>query len=113
VADTIKPMEPIASFAKKNHGKIPMSIGTGGGRRSAELILEAIGMRSYFQIIVTANDVKNHKPEPDTFLKCAELMGIEPDFCQVFEDGDKGIEAAIKAGMKVTDVRPFYMKRYL
>jgi beta-phosphoglucomutase-like phosphatase (HAD superfamily) len=34
-------------------------------------------------------------------------MGIEPQFCQVFEDGDLGIEAAKKAGMMVTDVRPF------
>jgi beta-phosphoglucomutase-like phosphatase (HAD superfamily) len=34
-------------------------------------------------------------------------MGVEPQFCQVFEDGDLGISAAKKAGMFVTDVRPF------
>ncbi len=111
VAASIKPMQPITKFVKIHSGKILMSIGTGGGRRSAEMILEAIGMRQYFEVIVTADDVVNHKPEPDTFLKCAELMGVEPGFCQVFEDGMKGIEAARKAGMKVTDVRPFYSNR--
>ena len=108
VAGNIRPIESIAKFVRINHGRILMSIGTGGGRRSAEMILEAIGMRQYFEVVVTADDVANHKPEPDTFLKCAELMGVEPSCCQVFEDGVKGMEAAHKAGMIVTDVRHYY-----
>lgn len=108
VASSIKPIEPMTNFVKVHYGKILMSVGTGGGRRSAEMILEAIGMRQYFQVVVTADDVVNHKPEPDTFLKCAELMAVEPFRCQVFEDGIKGMEAATKAGMRVTDVRKFY-----
>ena len=51
--------------------------------------------------------VKNPKPAPDTFLKCAELMGVEPKDCHVFEDGDPGIHAAKSAGMMVTDIREF------
>ena len=105
---TIKPVEKMANFVKEHHGKIPMSIGTGGGKRSSQLILEAIGMRSYFDVLVTADDVKNHKPDPDTFLKCAELMGVEPEFCQVFEDGEMGMKAARTAGMMLTDVRQYY-----
>ncbi|MDP4210576.1 MAG: HAD-IA family hydrolase [Bacteroidota bacterium] len=108
LAHTIKPVEKVAQFVKENFGKIPMSIGTGGGKRSSGLILEAIGMRDYFDVIVTADDVTRHKPEPDTFLKCAELMGIEPEACQVFEDGEKGMEAARTAGMVITDVRQYY-----
>lgn len=105
---TIKPIEKMATFVKEHYGKIVMSIGTGGGKRSSNLILEAIGMTSYFDIMVTADDVVNHKPEPDTFLKCAELMGVAPEFCQVFEDGEMGMRAARTAGMMVTDVRAFY-----
>jgi len=56
---------------------------------------------------VTYEDVENPKPAPDTFLKCAELLNIDPEFCQVFEDGEPGLQAAKKAGMIVTDIRPF------
>jgi len=105
---TIQPIKKIANFVKENYGKIPMSVGTGGGKRSSHLILETIGMSGYFNIVVTADDVKNHKPEPETFLRCAELMGVAPEFCQVFEDGEMGMKAAHSAGMVVTDVRFFY-----
>lgn len=108
LVSTIKPVSKLFEFVKANHGKIPMSVGTGGGRRSSSLILQAIGMLNYFDIIVTADDVSKHKPEPDTFLKCAELMGVPPESCQVFEDGEMGMRAARAAGMMVTDVRKYY-----
>lgn len=105
---TIKPIMIMAEFVKKYHGTIPMSIGTGGGRKTSQLIIQTIGMDSYIDILVSADDVTRHKPEPDTFLKCAELMGVSPQHCQVFEDGEMGMIAARTAGMMVTDVRPFY-----
>lgn len=108
LANTIKPIEIMAGFVKKNYGKIPMSIGTGGSKISSGLILQATGLKQYFNIVVTSDDVIKHKPEPDTFLKCAELMGVAPEFCQVFEDGNPGIEAARKGGMLVTDVRELF-----
>jgi beta-phosphoglucomutase-like phosphatase (HAD superfamily) len=108
LVSTIKPIENVAGFAKENFGKIPMSIGTGGSRKSSSLILKTIGLEPFFPIMVTADDVQNHKPEPDTFLRCADLMGVKPQYCQVFEDGEPGMKAARKAGMIVTDVREFY-----
>lgn len=100
-------IDPIFSLVTKYHHKFPMSIGTGGSRKSVELMLDWLGIRDYFDYIITSNDVEKHKPEPDTFLKCAEMMGVDPQYCQVFEDGDMGIKAAKAAGMIVTDVRPF------
>jgi len=107
-APLIKPFKKMADFVLENYGKIPMSIGTGGSNKSATMILKTIGLSQYFPVVVTADDVVNHKPFPDTFLKCAELMGIDPVYCQVFEDGEKGMEAALSAGMMVTDVRIYY-----
>jgi HAD superfamily hydrolase (TIGR01509 family) len=66
-----------------------------------------IGFDGFFDTIVSADDVANHKPFPDTFLRCAEIMGVEPQFCQVFEDGEMGLLAAERAGMIVTDIRPY------
>jgi beta-phosphoglucomutase family hydrolase len=104
----LKPIGPVTSIVKKYYGILPMAVGTGGHREAVECTLEVTGLKKYFDIIVTANDVNSFKPHPETFLRCAELMKVEPEFIEVFEDADLGIEAAIKAGMQATDVRSWY-----
>jgi beta-phosphoglucomutase family hydrolase len=103
-----KQIEPVVGIVKKYHGKLPMAIGTGGHREAVERTLTITDLRKYFEIIVTANDVENFKPHPETFLKCAELMKVDPAYIEVFEDGEQGLEAARKAGMTATDVRTWY-----
>jgi beta-phosphoglucomutase-like phosphatase (HAD superfamily) len=104
----VKPIEPVANIVRKYYGLMPMAVGTGGHRQAVERTLEVTLLRQYFNIIITANDVENFKPHPETFLRCAELMKIDPQYIEVFEDGELGIEAALKAGMMVTDVRSWY-----
>lgn len=106
-AEEVEEITIVADVARAAKGKLPMAIGTGSDRNRAELMLASTGLLDLFDHIVAADDVEKHKPAPDTFLRCAELMGVRPEECQVFEDGDTGIEAARRAGMIVTDVRPF------
>ncbi len=105
LAHLLKPIDEVVSIVKKYYGILPMAMGTGASRTSAEVQLKALNLEKYFDAVVSANDVTRHKPEPETFLECARLIGVEPQFCQVFEDGDLGIEAAKRANMFVTDVR--------
>jgi beta-phosphoglucomutase-like phosphatase (HAD superfamily) len=98
----------VTDLVRKYHGILPMGIGTGGMRRLAVRTLEIIGMQDYFDVLVTSEDVQNYKPHPETFLKCAGLIGIEPVDCEVFEDGILGIQAAEAAGMMVVDVTKYY-----
>jgi beta-phosphoglucomutase family hydrolase len=105
--ENIKPHAAVIGLMKNAHGKIPMAVGTGASRTSAMLQMKELMIDRFFDVIVTADDVDKHKPEPDTFLKCAELLNVEPEFCQVFEDGELGMQAAQTAGMMITDVRPF------
>lgn len=104
----MKPVEPVIELAKKYHGVLPMAVGTGGYKRLAWKTMEILQLDKYFDILVSIDDVARPKPFPDTFLKCAELLGVEPAVCQVFEDGDLGIEAAKSAGMMATLVTDFY-----
>lgn len=104
----VKPIEPVADIVKRYHGILPMAVGTGGHREAVTRTLEITGLLQYFDIIVTSNDVTNYKPHPETFLRCAELMNIEPSGIEVFEDGELGLEAARRAGMLATDVRGWY-----
>ncbi len=104
----MKPIVPVVELAKQYYGKLPMSIGTGGYFRLAWKTVDILDLRQYFDILVSADDVTHSKPHPETFLKCAEKMGVAPEFCQVFEDGEPGMEAARAAGMMATLVTDCY-----
>ena len=108
----IKPIEPVADIVKKYYGTLPMAVGTGGHRQAVDRTLKLTGMKKYFDIVVTATDVQQHKPHPETFLKCAGMMKVDPENIEVFEDGDLGIEAARRAGMVATDVRSWYQANW-
>ena len=71
----VTPIDEVFDIVKKYHGTIPMAIGTGGSRRTITETLKHTGIGKYFDIVIAAEDVDNHKPAPDTFLKCAELLG--------------------------------------
>lgn len=103
----LKPVGPVFELAKTYYGKLPMAIGTGSpGEHSWEAV-RALGLDRYFTILISKNDVQEGKPNPETFLKCAEAMNVEPQYCQVFEDGNPGLQAAKTAGMIATDIREY------
>lgn len=104
----LKPIEPVKEILIRYHNIIPVAIGTGGPKWLVEQIMEVTDISKYFEIIVTADDISNHKPHPETFLKCARLMNVSPSEIEVFEDTDFGLEAARSAGMIPIDVRSWY-----
>lgn len=106
LAHLLKPVSKVVDLVKEYHGKLPMTVGTGASRKSAEVQLKTLQLTHFFDGVVSADDVTRHKPDPDTFLRCAELMDVKPESCLVFEDGDLGIKAAKEANMMVIDVRP-------
>lgn len=79
---------------------IKMAIGSAAIMFNIDFVLDGLSIRNYFSAIVSADDVKLSKPDPETFLKCAEKLAIDPASCIVFEDAPKGVEAAQNAGMK-------------
>ena len=102
-----KPIDPVVEIARRYRSRFPMAVVSGGTKANVQLTLEAIGLENFFDPIITADDPVKPKPSPDIFLEAARRLNVEPQYCQVFEDSDLGIEGAQKAGMTVTDVRPF------
>ena len=102
------PIEPVIEVIKSYYGKLPMAVGTGGSTHIAWKTLKIVGVDNYINALVSSDDVKNFKPHPETFLRCAELIGVKPEDCQVFEDGILGMQAAQAAGMKLVDVTEYY-----
>lgn len=79
---------------------ILMAIGSAAITLNIDFVLDNLGIRHYFSAIVSADDVAISKPNPETFLKCAQLLGVSPSECIVFEDAPKGVEAAANACMQ-------------
>lgn len=91
--------ELIQKLYDKNYA---MAIATSGHstEKTAE-ILEKLDLDVYIPILVSGDDVKKSKPEPEIYLKAAEELQIAPEFCLVFEDAPNGVKAGKAAGMLV------------
>lgn len=98
---------------KKKEG-IKLAVATSSLRWRAERILDLLKIKEYFDAIVTAEDVKNHKPHPEIFLEAAKRLKVNPEYCVVIEDAVSGIEAA-KAGkmMAIAFLTPYHTKQEL
>lgn len=84
--------------------KSKIKIAIGSSSKNTPLILEKIGLKSYFDANADGNDIRNSKPDPEVFLLAAQRLNISPAKCVVVEDADAGIEAALAAGMHVIGV---------
>ncbi|MBI5466351.1 MAG: HAD family phosphatase [Candidatus Kerfeldbacteria bacterium] len=78
-----------------------LGIGTSSMRWRIDVILAKLGLSDFFPVIVSAEDVSEHKPNPHIFLEVAGRLMVLPSRCIVIEDAPSGIDAAKRAGMKV------------
>ena len=79
---------------------IKMAIGSAAIMFNIDFVLDNLHIRNYFTALISADDVTVSKPDPETFVKCAERLSVQPANCIVFEDSPKGVESAKRAGMK-------------
>ena len=103
--EQVGPIEDVVAIARAHHGRIPMAVASGGTQRVICMVLEKIGIRSWFETVVTSEDVVRQKPAPDIFLEAARRIGVAPNRCRAFEDTDLGLQAIRAAGMDAVDVR--------
>jgi len=93
-------VEGLHDFLEQAHNKgIKTAIGSAAIMFNIDFVLDGLNIRQYIDAIVSADDVKNSKPDPETFLKCAEALSLASEDCLVFEDSPKGAEAAMNAAM--------------
>lgn len=97
------PAKPgVEDFLKQAHANgLSVALATSSGRKKPTVHLERLGLLSYFDLLVTAEDVERIKPHPDLFLKAAEKLGCTPDECLVVEDSLNGLLAGVNAHMRV------------
>jgi len=98
--DILPSVMDVLSELKNNHIKIAI----GSSSKNTSIILERIGLATYFDAVADGTHISNSKPDPEVFLLAAKMLDIPPENCLVVEDADAGVEAAIAGGMKVLGI---------
>jgi len=80
--------------------KTKLAVATMSGKQVIDKTLSEKNLESYFETVISADDVNNPKPNPEIFLKTVEKLGILPQECVVVEDSIFGVKAAKDAEIK-------------
>ena len=101
VEGRLEPLDGVLGFIEQcSRRGLKMAVASSADPIKIEINLAEIGIPvRTFQAIISGLDITHKKPSPDIFLKAAELVGVDPSECVVFEDADAGVEAAKTAGM--------------
>lgn len=95
----------IASLLEQSHARgLKTAVASGSYLNEVHYILEKYSLLQCVDVIVTSEQVKHAKPEPDTFLTCAQRLGVEPGECLVLEDALLGLQGAKAAQMTALQV---------
>jgi len=97
----ISPLPGVALWLHRLHERGWLqAIASAAPRPNIEVVLETLAAAHYFQAIVSAEDVRKGKPDPEVYLTAASRVGASPERCIVIEDAVAGIEGARRAGMR-------------
>jgi len=83
---------------------LPLAVATSSVSASARPLLDRTGIRSFFSVVITGDEVQRGKPAPDIYLRAAEELGISPEACLVVEDSLAGMAAGKTANMRVAAI---------
>ena len=96
-----EPTKGIITLIRKLKSKrIKLAIGSGSTKKQIKYVLGRLSITHFFDSIVGAEDVVHGKPDPETFLRAATELDVNPNECLVVEDAELGVEAAKRAHMK-------------
>lgn len=90
-------------FADLKAEGIPIALVTSSVRPMVDAFLSTVP-KGTFDAVVTANDVENHKPDPEPYLRAADMLGVDPGGCVVLEDSPSGIGSGLAAGARVVAI---------
>jgi len=93
----------VREFLQRHAGQA-VGLATNAEPANVDFILDRGGLRAYFRVVVDGHQVQHPKPHPEIYMRAAELLGVAPRSCIVFEDSFSGVEAARAAGARGTRI---------
>lgn len=102
----ITPNMPLLRVLKSRYrDQYRVALASNGSKRSVYKTLSILNLLDLFDVIVTVDDVNYPKPHPEIYIRTAELLGVKPENCIVFEDTVAGLNAAMNAKMRTIKIR--------
>lgn len=100
LSENVKLFEGAIDLLDYLHVKVKMALASMNNKKVISKLVVEKDVKKYFDAIMTVEDIKHPKPDPEIFLKCSIKLGCPPKKCVVVEDSIFGVKAARKAGMK-------------
>ena len=98
----MRPQAGAAEFIRQQHSRgVKLANVTSSSAESQQLALKMLGVRNLFEVLVNGDEVENHKPHPEPYLKALKKFGVEVPKVLVIEDSVSGIRSAKAAGLFV------------
>ena len=99
----VRPL-PLLRMAWSLKGRVPVALVTSASFHTATVILGVIGAQDLFDVVISGDHVRTHKPDPEPYLEACRILGSVPESCLAFEDSVAGCESAARAGINVVRV---------
>ncbi len=93
-------LEGVRESVEALSGRLPMAVVTSSFREHFDAIHRPLGLLEHFEFVLADGDYPRKKPNPDPYLGAAARLGLEPAQCLVVEDSERGLQAAVSAGMR-------------
>lgn len=101
ITEHAEPVPAVVDFIRKYNGKVKLALASMSTRQVVRDVSDYLGILEKFDVIMTREQITNHKPDPEIYLTTARILGILPSNCGVVEDSAIGAKAGINAGMRV------------
>lgn len=104
VLEELREIRPSNASAARTSDKLRLALATSSVSASARPFLDRHQLTSFFDVIITGDEIERGKPAPDIYLQTAKKLGVAADDCLVIEDSLSGIAAAKAAKMRVAAI---------
>jgi beta-phosphoglucomutase family hydrolase len=92
----------------RRHARTPLAVASNAEPENVRFVIDRAHLGDYFRVVLDGHQVSRPKPDPEIYLRAAELLGVAAPNCLVFEDSHSGVQAARAAGMRVIGLRTTY-----
>jgi HAD superfamily hydrolase (TIGR01509 family) len=100
----VEPMPGLREILERFHGRLKLAVATSSPRKFTDVLLPALGVARYFDVIQTGDEITHGKPDPEIYLKAMSKLQAEPRQCIVLEDSHAGALSGHRAGAYVIAV---------
>jgi pseudouridine 5'-phosphatase len=100
----VNPLPGLHEILERFRDRLKFAVATSSPKKFTDVLLPALGLDKYFQVIQSADDITHGKPDPEIYLKAAARLGVSPGDCFVLEDSPAGALSGHRAGAYVIAV---------